>query len=237
MKWVRDISGRLPERPHYDPAELDQECEGFVAAFLRRKYGAVAYPLETNDLTVLLEQVVDDLDLYADLSGEGLDVEGLTEFRKGSRPSVRIEQRLSETASKRHRLRMTLAHELGHVRLHAFLWSAHDQAGPKVVAGVRCLRSRMLRARPADWLEWQAGYAGSAFLMPASALDRVAREHLTQLTRPGPLFHATVAGKTLVRRVQRAFDVSAEAARLRLLQRGHLTRQAPRPAFLARIGR
>ena len=130
MRWLRDPSGRVPERPHYDLAEIDGECESRVASFLRHRHGGVRYPLSTNDLTILLEQETSDLDLYADLAAEGTGslsgnraIEGVTEFVPGDKPRVRIARHLSEDPAREHRLRTTLAHELGHVWFHAFLWA------------------------------------------------------------------------------------------------------------------
>ena len=131
MRWVRDETGRLPLRPHFRPDEIDAECERLVGAFRREGRGpggADASPLSTDDLTVLLEQVTDDLDLYADLSAEGQDTEGVTDFFPGQRPRVRIAVRLSESRRREHRLRTTLAHELGHVRLHDCLWTLDPRA-------------------------------------------------------------------------------------------------------------
>lgn len=221
MKWVRDASGRLPERPHYAPAELDGECETLVSAFLRRRHGAARYPLTTDDLTVLLEDEAEDLDLYADLAAEGPGVEGVTEFRQRARPRVRISAALSEAPARARRLRTTLAHELGHVRFHAFLWSGGG------LSGVRCLRDSIARARHVDWLEWQAGYASGAFLMPASALRMVVEAALAGVNRPAPPFFRDAAAGAVVRRVARAFDVSAQAAQVRLLLQGYLTRDVP----------
>jgi hypothetical protein len=75
MKWVADKTGRFAKRPHYQPEELDDECEHLILAFLKNKYGKVEFPIKTNDLTVFIEQKA-DLDSYADLSGEEGDVEG-----------------------------------------------------------------------------------------------------------------------------------------------------------------
>lgn len=88
MKWVKDRSSRFPERPHYDPAELDETCEEIISDFLRRRHGHVQYPVATEDLTLLIEEFAEDIDAYADLSAEGPDVEGLTEFVPGRRPRV-----------------------------------------------------------------------------------------------------------------------------------------------------
>jgi Zn-dependent peptidase ImmA (M78 family) len=232
VKWVRDTSGRLPERPHYLPAELEGECEALVARFLRARHGAVRYPLSTDDLAVLLESEVDDLDLYADFSAAGAGVEGVTEFSRRGRPVVRISAQLSESASRAHRLRTTLAHELGHVRLHAFLWR---EGG---LEGVRCHRDTIARPRLGDWLEWQAGYACGAFLVPKTALDAVVREFAgagRDSDQPAPLFFRTAAARALARRVQCAFDISAQAAQVRLAQAGFVTREVP-PALSASAG-
>jgi Zn-dependent peptidase ImmA (M78 family) len=69
----------------------------------------------------MIEQETSDLDLYADLSVEGEDVEGLTEFYRNKKPSVKIARELSLDLSRYSRLRTTLAHEYGHVKFHAFL--------------------------------------------------------------------------------------------------------------------
>lgn len=37
MKWVRDKTGRFPQRPHYLPAEIDDECERQIRAFLTKE--------------------------------------------------------------------------------------------------------------------------------------------------------------------------------------------------------
>src|SRR3712207_8129394 len=57
---------RSPRRPHYDRAELDRECELVVSSFLERTYGKVRYPIHTNDLTRLVEEMTDDLDLRSE---------------------------------------------------------------------------------------------------------------------------------------------------------------------------
>ena len=78
VRYVRDSTGRFSERPHYEPKELDRECENIVGKFLTRKYGKAAFPLSTDDLTQVIEREAEDLDLYADLSKYGADVEGVT---------------------------------------------------------------------------------------------------------------------------------------------------------------
>lgn len=128
MKWVADSTGRFPRRPFYLPEELDTECERIVSGFLKDKYGGVSFPISTDDLSVMVERDTSDLDLYADLSEEGEDIEGTTDFYKDKKPAVRISRDLSQDTGKVHRLRTTLAHEYGHVKFHYFLWEMYYKA-------------------------------------------------------------------------------------------------------------
>jgi hypothetical protein len=256
VRWVRDASGRIPRRPHFLAEEIDKECEALVSSFLRRRRGRATYPLSTDDLTVLVEQETADLDLYADLSSEGPDTEGVTDFFPGQRPRVRIAGALAADPRREHRLRTTLAHELGHVRLHNCLWTLDAPA--TLALNPRCRRATIDRPDGTDWLEWQAGYASGALLMPAGAVARLvgaglaprsplfpgirlgppartpqSPDHLDPEEGPAPV--AIAPGSNwdgiLVRRVQRAFDVSPAAARVRLLKLGYLAAPVERQAW------
>ncbi len=123
MKLVRDLTGRFRERPHYELDELEEMCERTAFSFLEEQYGQVLVPIPTNALVVLIEQYAEDVDLFADLSGEGVNVHGVTEFFISGKPQVRIARELSKQFWRARRLRTTLAHEYGHLRLHAQLWA------------------------------------------------------------------------------------------------------------------
>lgn len=232
MKWYRDLTGRFAERPHYELAELDAECEGLVSAFLRKRHGVVAFPIATNDLTILLEERVGNLDIYADLSDEGPAVEGVTDFYPGKKPDVRIARALSEDPRRENRYRTTLTHELGHVHLHTFLWETRQTLplplfGTAEADPVRCKRDSMLGAPPSDWMEWQAGYTSGAVLMPVSLVRELVRGLHGERGTSGIVARSTVAGEELIARMQSRFAVSADAARVRLLKLGYLTENAP----------
>jgi hypothetical protein len=79
--------------------------------------------IPTEALTKLIERDAGDLDLYADLSQEGPEVQGLTEFFPNQKPNVKILGALSQQSNE-HRLRTTLTHEYGHVKFHDCLWQA-----------------------------------------------------------------------------------------------------------------
>jgi hypothetical protein len=223
VKLIADPSGRFAQRPFYEAAELDIECEKVMSQFLRSIYGEVAFPVSTDDLTKLIERHVEDFDSYANLTeryGEG--VEGVTEFRPGKRPIVRIHEELSSAPSRENRLRTTLTHELGHVLLHTWLFD--DRVAPSLFPREprtddvqACKRENMLNAPQVDWMEWQAGHACGALLMPASRVRKLAKEVAS--ATPPPDFEAITPdspfGRALVLAVTEQFSVSRDAARVR----------------------
>jgi hypothetical protein len=244
MKLIRDATGRFHERPFYTAAELDIECEIVVCSFLKDLHGKAEWPIATDDLTKLLEQRVTDLDLYADLSNLGDQVEGVTDFVRGAQPRVRIASELSLRDYHTNRLRTTLTHEFGHVHFHAYLFQLDEESAdlfstanagtalpatkrpPRSGSSQACRRETILGAREVDWMEWQAGYASGAFLMPISPL----RSLVQGFARSSGLVTGIVAGSErgseLVEAVVRAFAVSRDAARVRLLKTGLLLEQA-----------
>lgn len=241
MKNLADPTGRFSTRPFYTESELDFECEGFVTKFLSGLHGKVSFPIQTDDLLKLIERDVEDLDVYADLSAEGVDVEGVTDFARGAKPRVRIARRLSETPALSNRYRTTLTHEYGHVRLHGYLFQA-DQAQGRLKKGVAsgknsCHRDGILEAPATDWMEWQAGYACGALLMPVTHVKRLAGDMLAQAVLGPPVAVATPEGARLLSAVTTTFEVSEDAARVRLTKLGLLTTRTlpgslfgPRPA-------
>ena len=83
MNWTRDNSGRFRQRPHYTDKELEQICEDAICRFLQARHGKVVFPVSTADLTVMIEQAVDDLDSGCELE-DGID--GLTDFFPKKKP-------------------------------------------------------------------------------------------------------------------------------------------------------
>jgi hypothetical protein len=238
MKWVKDKTGRFTQRPHYLPEELDIECETMVFAFLLERHGRVQYPVSTDDLTVLIEAQVSDLDLYSDLSAEEGEVEGVTDFFPGKRPKVRISKHLSENERMANRFRTTLTHELGHVKFHAFMFDA-PRSGllfepASLQATNKCKRDNMLEARQTDWMEWQAGFACGAFLMPSTVLTQTVREFCDRSGSPTMTMQlSSAAGQSLIATITERFGVSRDAARVRLLQKKILVESASSPALFS----
>jgi len=220
MRYVRDQTGRFPERPHYEPKEFDTMFERIVVDFLKSRHGKVEFPFTTDDLTVLIEKETEDLDSYADLSGYGAGVEGVTEFLPGRKPSVKIAKELAESDRRENRYRTTLSHEYGHVRLHGYLFclgASPDLFDVKAKPGViACKRDTMLTASRTDWLEWQAGYACGAVLMPSTYARTAVSGYREQSGLHGQVQASSDHGQAMTELLVNGFQVSRDAARVRL---------------------
>lgn len=232
MKYVKDLTGRLAHRPYYESAEIDAVCESAITAFVRDVHGCVTYPIPTGTLTKLIERDAEDLDLYATREQLGSDVEGATDFIPGGRPRVAILRDLSESPHSENRLRTTLMHEYGHVLFHDRLWQAKvEELDLFTNSGAeqthRCYRDTILATAPTDWMEWQAGYASGALLMPASEVVSLLRGLFGSGCNLGTLTVNSAGGVRVLNEASRHFAVSRDAARVRLEQLGHLASTEP----------
>jgi hypothetical protein len=232
VAYVRDTTGRFSQRPHYKPEELDYECETIITAFLKDLYGEARFPVQTDDLTKLIERDTSDFDPYADLSDLGPDVEGVTEFYPKRKPAVKISASLANDERRENRLRTTMTHEYGHVRFHAYLWEIEPptfdllKRNPNANKQI-CKRETILNARDYDWMEWQAGYICGALLMPATVLRRHIRQYVETHSIYGAVAHDSEHARALLKLVMDGFQVSEDAARVRLFKLGILTTAAP----------
>jgi Zn-dependent peptidase ImmA (M78 family) len=228
MKWVRDTTGRFRERPHYEPEELDQDCEEFAHKILRERHmGQLVFPIPMDDLTIMVEKSGADLDSSADLSYYGPTVEGVTEFCSGEKPVVRISSQLADNPRLENRLRTTLTHECGHVRHHRYLLemktATRDLFAHENVQRQACKRETIAVGAPADWMEWQAGYCCGALLMPFSNVKETMRAFMLRHgTGPFPLSALSSEGQDLIERVVADYGVSRQAAYVRLVRLGGL---------------
>lgn len=221
MREIPDNTGRFSRRPYYTEQELDRECELIITKFLKAHRGKVEYPVSTDDITTLIEQDASDLDLYADLTPYGTNVEGMTVFTPGRKPKVAISAEMANDSSRENRLRTTLTHEYGHVHFHAYLWSLEPPSdgllgGRGKNAAIYCKRDTMIEAPKVDWMEWQAGFVCGALLMPRSALQKLVAAYQEKRNGFGPIALGTHAAAALIERVSNDFQVSRDAARVRL---------------------
>ena len=229
MRYVKDTTGRFSMRQHYEQAELDRECEKILTAFFG---GRIPVPIETDSLASLIERDTADFDPGADLSAYGADVEGVTEFLPPGKPKVRIVAELAYDEVRQNRYRTTLTHEYGHVHFHAHLFA--EPRGTDLFSSVPaksgkqiCKRDGIINARKADWMEWQAGYVCGALLMPLTALRRVVTAYQERHKLFGPVAERSIHAAGLIDAIRSEFQVSADAAWVRLVQLSHLQPQAP----------
>lgn len=233
MRWVPDTTGRVQKRPHYSLEYLDSECEKIVSEFLRDKRERVEFPISTDDLTCLLERDVEFLDPYANLSDETGRVEGVTEFRFGRKPIVKIAAALMETPYMENRLRTTLTHEYGHVRFHDFLYQAPERpmslfenlnVQESSQTAHRCKRDSMVSLDDRDWMEWQAGFVCGAMLIPITPLLKFIKASRQRLNMEHTAIYShSTEGMQLITDVAQAFQTSKDAARVRLIQQKFLS--------------
>lgn len=240
MNWVWDTTNRFRMRPQWSAEELDEQCEAIVSDYLRKRHGQVSFPVGADDLRGLLEREAESVDLAADLTGEKGTVDGLTEFRRGRKPAVRIVSRLTSAQVLENRLRTVLAHTYGHVHFHDFLFQSEQGSWLSLFEDVpesharthRCHRDSILPLREDDWMEWQAGFVCGALLMPFGALIELVRRfrHARDLDHAA-LSERSLDGVALIRDVAETFQTSWEAARVRLVQESILAAGDTRSLF------
>lgn len=232
-RWIKDPTGRFPERPYFRQEDLDSLSEEWMVGFLLEMHGKAEFPVSTEDLKVMIEGDTSDLDQYADLSEEGEEdeeVQGLTLFYPDRKPVVKIAQELSDSIYREHRLRTTLTHEFAHVKLHAGLWP-FDQLRlfpeGEELPGPRCKRPAEIGGYGGDWMEWQAGYVSGALLMPIGTITGLVQATF-DVRGPFDGVPSTPAQRAdLIAVVGQQFGVSNDAARVRLSQLGYLTDGSP----------
>jgi Zn-dependent peptidase ImmA (M78 family) len=227
MKLLHDPLGRPIPRVYFNIDELDRECERIVTNFMDRYSGGFSLPVPTDDIIRMIETEADDLDMYADLAEE---LDGYTDFFFDRKPRVSIAKRLSDPRYE-NRLRMTLAHEFGHVRFHAPLWRDTRVEPDRRPAEPcwSCHRETIVTAPDNDWMEWQAAYIGGALLMPYDPLRLLVREIAAGDATETPLGADSDLGQAAILRVTKGCQVSQQAARVRLVKLGLLSQTSESP--------
>lgn len=229
MKRYRGPDGS--PRVWLDPREIDALAEDEL-----RRAGLLPAP---HAPVVDVEQFVEgylqaELDQYAPLPE---DVLGVTEFRAGLPPQVRVNRTLTEAAldapspppGARGRWRATLAHEAAHVLLHRALaepdpaqTSVLDLSSLEAEAKrlFRCFKREVVFGGGTDWREFQANRCMAALLMPRSLFVGAVPRAKAQvgLFPDEPLRAGDLDAVT--RKLARWFDVSRQAARIRLEELG-----------------
>jgi hypothetical protein len=220
----RDGSKRL----WFEPSEIEEIME-----FELEKAQLMPTPSDPSvDIESFLERHLKvQCDQYAPLPPEIL---GLTQFRTGQTPWVRINRDLTQTALDDEdrpdwvlgRWRATVAHESSHVILHARLFTSDPNQGtlfavdndtPEEHSLHRCLKSNVLfRGQVSDWREVQANMGMAALLMPRRVFAAALLEAIERAGFQSEITPDSPECRTLVRAMADRFQVSRQAAAIRM---------------------
>jgi hypothetical protein len=218
----------------------EEELEQLLEARLASAGLLPALEAPAVDIEAFVERHLGvDFDPYAPLPADTL---GQTSFVPGRRPKVSINRDLTGAAldgedsplGVRGRWRITLAHEGTHVILHRCLFDLNpDQAvlfpvdaddGADAPTLQRCLKRHVLfRGGGADWREVQANMGMAILLMPRSLFAAASREERRRLSL-ARADSGSAAADALARRLAERFEVSRQAAAIRLETLGLLSR-------------
>jgi Zn-dependent peptidase ImmA (M78 family) len=224
MKVLRDPLGRPIDRHYFKIEVIDQRCEQKITQFMEQDCGGFRLPIPTS---AIIKMILADahLELHADLP-EGVD--GYTDYFTDRNPIVKISQRLSASRLE-NRFRFTLCHEYGHVWIHAPLWrkSKEEPTGAGSPCWT-CYRATIGSAQEKDWMEWQADQIGGGLLMARSYVMLWADELAMREGRNPPLPADSDLARAVIERLKKRCRVSEQAARMRLLRLGLLTRRSIR---------
>jgi len=232
MCWNYRTGGT--QRPYFTDDEINRMMEDELGK--AKLYPSVTEPVV--DIERFLEQhLAVVLDQHAELESTVL---GVTEFRPGQAPHVKINRDLTGVADEDDdvgnvgRWRATMAHEAAHVVMHRLLFEfATDQGILFGDASARQESQRMMRCLKrdygvvggADWREIQANKGMAALLMPRPVFVELAAEPLAELgLEPAQIDRHDPRARDLAYALARRVQASRQAALIRLETVGILTR-------------
>lgn len=213
--WIKDSTRRFKLRPLFKESEIEEEARSSLKKLCSRLAIEVSYPLSDDALVLLIESLTDEFDQYADMTEIDGEVDGFTEFSPHKLPNVYVNADLTMNGN-RNRKRMTVAHEAGHVVLHRGLYS-QDQRQLDLInieenIPIYCRQNEILNG--VDWREWQASFFAGSLLMPKQLLSDL----IDASYRSHPPIDGSAEAIALRNLVASHFDVSRDAARVRLVQ-------------------
>lgn len=195
------------------------------------------------DLERFIQALGVRLDQYGDLEPSVL---GQTEFYPDGSTRILINRDLTGAIDDdytppgvRGRWRATMAHEASHVLMHRVLFEVNKDQGSlfRIPANaeakqlMRCLKKNVLfrGSSASDWREVQANLGMAALLMPQDLFRRLAARAVEEhRIPPQALSCGSSAATALISKMATHFDVSRQAAGIRLETLGILS-QAVQP--------
>jgi hypothetical protein len=232
MKQYRSADGEERVSFQNDEIELMMEDELRSASLMPTSDHPVV------DVERFVEQHLKaQLDQHANLEANVL---GMTEFNPRKPPRVSINADLTGSAlddddsapGLRGRWRATVAHEAAHIILHRMLFELNPDQGTLIDAAttgshprlMRCLKPEVLfRSLASNWREVQANKGMAALLMPRKMFSKVTRTQLAELGSGTDIRAGSDQALLLAGRLAGRFDVSKQAASIRLATLGFTT--------------
>lgn len=195
----------------------------------------------TNPMVVPLELIAEkDMGLtidYVNLT-EDLSILGMMAFTDGKveiykkdtdeyvyelvkKGTILIDSDLYDNGG-RARERFTIAHEMAHWSTHRLRYTRHLEKDKSMPSLCRCPAKPVLKVRtPDEWLEWQADSIGAAMLMPRRAfVTESVRLKKKYKHYEGWEYGEAAFGELITRELATTFDVSKQAAGIRLSNLG-----------------
>lgn len=239
VRWSLDALGR--DRVWYS---LD-EIESIMEDELHKADLLVTTDRPVTELEPFLERHLGvRLDQYAALPP---DVLGQTIFEPGEPVRVEINEDLTGawdeggSLTSVGRWRATLAHEAAHVLLHRILFEVPleqetlfgNETETRGATMMRCLKRDVSPGRrAADWREFQANQGMAALLMPRKIFGHIARQQTERMLLTALPISDAGSEDILTRKLAGTFDVSRQAAGIRLRTLGFVTASDSDPLLL-----
>ena len=234
MNW-RSSVGEVPFIPE---KRIEQDAELLLAEYARDQGVAVSLPVPIEEvLEVQLKLTFEMDDLRAAFASP--DVLGAIWFKNGL---VKVDASLDPHTSPQMlgRFRFTLAHEVGHWRLHRHLY--REDPSQAHLFGGHGHPAFVCRSSDKPSVEWQADNFASYALMPKKLvmaawqewrgnLDPVVLNTLPSAGSVGARDPRDARFETFCKPMAKRFEVSAEAMRIRLEKLGLLLREIPNTLF------
>lgn len=238
---VYDFCPEAMEKPQ--PIDVEMFCEKYLGLNLEFQYlsncglylGMMVFH-DTNKIIVYNKKehiaeyahvkggtvIIDNSLLSYDLNKK---VKEIKQSNYDKKMKTHFINQISEKARRReHRYRFTLSHETaGHALLHKDYF---DHPIQNTVSGIQCRnlseqgKKEFHSFSDYDWMEWQANNMASSFLMPATMVRKTVSELINHLGNVWEEYKYY----SMVMQVSEVFNVSVEAATIRLKHLGLIPR-------------
>jgi hypothetical protein len=232
------LTGAITDVPFLPEKRIQQDAELLINEYVLEHGGAVAAPVPVEELLeVQLKLDLEIDDLCAQFQSN--DVLAVIWFDS---KLIKVDKSLDphESPHLLGRFRFTLAHEVGHWRLHRQYYRADPQQA--MLFDGKGRPAFVCRSSDKPPVEWQADTYASYLLMPTKVVvsaweawrgnrDAVVLDDLPPAPTAAGRDPANLRLERFCKPMAQQFEVSAEAMRIRLEKLGFLLREKPNTLF------